>query len=69
MVVEGGINMSGGIDWMWKFKGCPRCHGDVFVDEDIDKTYVKCLQCGYEREMNKTVARDYSRRKEKAGSR
>jgi hypothetical protein len=62
--------MRGWIEGMWKFKGCPRCHGDVFVDEDIDKTYVKCLQCGYEREMEKaSVAGDYSRSKEKAGSR
>jgi hypothetical protein len=36
---------------MWNFKGCPRCKGDVFIDEDTDKCYEKCLQCGYEREL------------------
>jgi DNA-directed RNA polymerase subunit M/transcription elongation factor TFIIS len=52
---------------MWTFKSCPRCHGDVFVDEDIDKSYQKCLQCGYEREMNKIKATDHKAwHKEKA---
>lgn len=36
---------------MWIIKSCPRCRGDIFIDEDIDRTYIKCLQCGYEREM------------------
>jgi hypothetical protein len=36
---------------MWNFKSCPRCKGDLFIDEDTDKCYEKCLQCGYEREM------------------
>jgi DNA-directed RNA polymerase subunit M/transcription elongation factor TFIIS len=36
---------------MWRYKSCPRCHGDIFVDEDVDTTYVKCLQCGYEKEL------------------
>ena len=36
---------------MWNFKGCPKCQGDIFVDEDIDRSYEKCLQCGYEREL------------------
>jgi DNA-directed RNA polymerase subunit M/transcription elongation factor TFIIS len=36
---------------MWKYKGCPRCQGDIFIDEDIDESYEKCLQCGYEREL------------------
>ncbi len=36
---------------MWRYKGCPRCRGDVFIDEDVDRAYVKCLQCGYEKEL------------------
>jgi hypothetical protein len=36
---------------MWNFKGCPKCRGDIFVDEDLDRSYEKCLQCGYEREL------------------
>ncbi len=32
---------------MWKFKGCPRCGGDVFIDRDLDNWYEQCLQCSY----------------------
>ncbi len=53
---------------MWNFKSCPRCHGDVFVDEDLDRSYVKCLQCGFEREMTKVSAVKHSDwHKEKTG--
>jgi hypothetical protein len=41
---------------MWSFKGCPKCRGDVFIDEDLDTTYEKCLQCGYEREMARVTS-------------
>ena len=41
---------------MWTFKKCPRCRGDIFIDEDISNTYEKCLQCGYERELVKVSA-------------
>jgi DNA-directed RNA polymerase subunit M/transcription elongation factor TFIIS len=52
---------------MWNFKSCPRCHGDVFVDDDIDKSYQKCLQCGYEQELTKIKAISHrSWHKEKA---
>jgi DNA-directed RNA polymerase subunit M/transcription elongation factor TFIIS len=53
---------------MWNFKSCPRCRGDIFIDEDIDKTYYKCLQCGFERELNKAkAAKPLVWHKEKAG--
>lgn len=32
---------------MWRFKGCPKCGGDLFVDYDINGWYEECLQCGY----------------------
>jgi Zn ribbon nucleic-acid-binding protein len=32
---------------MWKFKSCPKCAGDLFVDWDMNGWYVECLQCGY----------------------
>jgi DNA-directed RNA polymerase subunit M/transcription elongation factor TFIIS len=32
---------------MWKFKSCPKCAGDLFVDGDRNGWYVECLQCGY----------------------
>lgn len=29
---------------VWRMSACPKCHGDLFLDEH---TWV-CLQCGYE---------------------
>jgi hypothetical protein len=29
-----------------KLKGCKRCSGDLFVERDIEGTYIFCLQCG-----------------------
>jgi ribosomal protein S27AE len=40
---------------MWEFKKCPRCRGDIFMDEDTDRSYEKCLQCGYEREISRVA--------------
>jgi hypothetical protein len=36
---------------MWRLKGCPKCHGDVFLEKDITGWYERCLQCGYNRDM------------------
>jgi len=31
-----------------RFKACPRCHGDVFIDKDIFQGWVeRCIQCGH----------------------
>jgi len=40
---------------VWRYKNCPRCRGDIYIDEDMDRAYLKCLQCGYEREFNKKL--------------
>ena len=32
---------------IWKFKSCPRCGGDIFVERDQDSWHEQCLQCGY----------------------
>ena len=29
------------------FKGCGRCSGDMYREEDIGQTDLVCLQCGY----------------------
>ena len=29
------------------FKGCERCSGDQFMEEDRDGWYVACFACGY----------------------
>ena len=31
----------------WKLGGCPRCHGDVFLDSEDGEILGHCLQCGY----------------------
>jgi len=32
---------------MWKFKSCPKCGGDIFLDSDQYGWFEHCLQCGY----------------------
>jgi hypothetical protein len=34
------------VKMLW-LKGCPRCHGDLFLERDIGASYVVCIQCGY----------------------
>jgi hypothetical protein len=31
----------------WRLGGCPRCHGDVFLDSEDGELLGHCLQCGY----------------------
>ena len=40
---------------MWRLKGCPKCNGDIFLDRDIDGWYERCLQCGYNRDLESIV--------------
>jgi len=35
---------------MIKFKGCPKCHGDLYLNQDMYGKYLDCLQCGYTRD-------------------
>ena len=28
------------------FKACPKCRGDLYLDEDAYGVFNKCLQCG-----------------------
>jgi hypothetical protein len=34
-------------DDRWGLGGCPRCHGDVFLDSEDGQLLGHCLQCGY----------------------
>ena len=40
---------------MWKFRSCPKCNGDVYVDYDINGWYEECLQCGYMHDLRAIV--------------
>ena len=35
----------------YKPKRCPRCGGNLFIDEDTVGCHEQCLQCGYERQI------------------
>ena len=36
---------------VWKSNRCPRCRGFMFIEEDLDGWYAKCLQCGHEKRL------------------
>ena len=43
---------------MFWLKACPRCHGDLYLEEDIFGSYVACLQCGRELNMAEQLRLD-----------
>lgn len=36
---------------MIEFKGCPKCHGDLYLNRDMYGKYKSCLQCGYVKDL------------------
>ena len=32
-------------------KGCPKCKGDLYLDQDTYGKFQSCLQCGYIRDL------------------
>ena len=40
---------------MWRLKGCPKCNGDIFLEKDFDGWYERCLQCGYNQDLETIV--------------
>ena len=36
---------------MITFKGCPKCHGDLYLSKDMYDKYISCLQCGYMKDL------------------
>ena len=42
---------------MWSLRKCPKCGGDVYIDEGVDQDYEVCLQCGYERALERVAVR------------
>ena len=41
-------------------KGCPRCRGDLRVNEDTYGEYKQCVQCGYIEDMEPVAERTLS---------
>ena len=31
---------------MLKLRGCPKCQGDLYVEQDMYGAYLSCIQCG-----------------------
>ena len=56
---------AGGEAEMWRFKGCPKCGGDLFVDYDMNGWYEECLQCGYLHDL-KTIFKVKEQKAEKS---
>jgi DNA-directed RNA polymerase subunit M/transcription elongation factor TFIIS len=40
---------------MWRFKSCPKCGGDVYIDKDQYGWFEHCLQCGYIGQLKSVV--------------
>ena len=36
---------------MIRFKACPKCGGDLYVNKDIHGDFLNCLQCGYLKDL------------------
>jgi len=47
------------------FKGCARCRGDLFQENDVGHTDLVCLQCGYRRTIDSDLIE--ASRKDKMG--
>jgi hypothetical protein len=48
---------------MWKYRACPRCGGDIFMDRDEGGWFESCLQCGYRLELESVYDRDATKNK------
>jgi DNA-directed RNA polymerase subunit RPC12/RpoP len=42
------------------FKGCRRCGGDMFHEDDLGETELVCLQCGSRRMLSSRFSREMS---------
>lgn len=36
---------------MFLLKACPRCHGDLYFDGNPYDSFLRCIQCGYTRDI------------------
>ncbi len=34
------------------FNACPKCHGDLTMNQDVYGAFVSCLQCGFMRDID-----------------
>ena len=43
---------------MLYLKSCPRCSGDISADSDMHGMFLKCLQCGFSKDLSPEMARN-----------
>ena len=43
---------------MLYLKSCPRCAGDINADSDMYGMFLKCLQCGFSKDLSPEMARN-----------
>ena len=36
---------------MIKLRACPKCRGDLYLNQDMYGKYLNCLQCGYLKDL------------------
>ena len=41
---------------MLYLKSCPRCAGDINADSDMYGMFLKCLQCGFSKDLTPEMA-------------
>ncbi len=34
-----------------KYKGCPKCEGDLYLTEDVFGRFASCIQCGFMKDV------------------
>ena len=51
---------------MLLLKGCPKCRGDLHINEDMYGEYKKCVQCGYMEDIEKRRGKTIMAKIEKA---
>jgi len=56
---------------MWRLKNCPKCHGDTFIEWDVEtgEFCEVCLQCSYRRYPWSRAARMTVRRRRRPSNR
>lgn len=42
---------------MLYLKACPRCTGDINADSDMHGMFLKCLQCGFSKDLSPEMAK------------
>ncbi len=42
---------------MLYLKSCPRCSGDINADSDMYGLFLKCLQCGFSKDLSPEMAK------------